>query len=462
MKCDGGTPVCDRCKRGGYQCRDRSANLLGRRYQTENARLLDRAATQTPPELVDRPALQLSTSPIHRTSMEVDLHQFCVINNFEIWGHFASLWSSAIPIFSNLEPCVIHLTIALGAKQRLCDVVRRTSSDNIGFLRAYIKHYMTGLRELIQPVSRLQPEVILLCCLLLVQISGAQTRHRHLHLHFGLRFYIHWKAALYCDQLHTSTTSSVKRLMDQTLTPALRSYLFDDGIIRTWSPLPDTSEDPDINIFDLNVTFDDRNPIEWPLPEVPHVFEDLTAARICLREINEMYFHSIGHPKFIVRAFLSQLATCLGVYENWKHALDRWKRKTPRCMHEYRASVRFLEQSHELLLLPLEMHHRCLTDLYTRNSTVDASQLLTRCFLELVIDPVPSAKPMTKATNVGDLDDYIKSMRSYLNKVGPSHSPLPEFHWRDLAVNNQRYNKVKLESPKWQSIPVLTKKNYAS
>ena len=71
--------------------------------------------------------------------------------------------------------------------------------------------------------------------------------------------------------------------------------------------------------------------------------------------------------------------------------------------------------------------------------------------------------PVTKATESGELDDYINSMRAYLNKSGTTaRDSSPEFRWKDLAANSQQYSNVKLGSQNWQaSVSSSTKKNCA-
>lgn len=57
---------------------------------------------------------------------------------------------------------------------------------------------------------------------------------------------------------------------------------------------------------------------------------------------------------------------------------------------------------------------------------------------------MPESK-VAKAQNAG-LDEYVQSMRAYLDKAGNTQPSSPEFRWKDLAANSQQYSNVKLSS----------------
>lgn len=75
---------------------------------------------------------------------------------------------------------------------------------------------------------------------------------------------------------------------------------------------------------------------------------------------------------------------------------------------------------------------------------------------------MPAPKEQPKTSNAEELDEYVQSLRSYLDKVGPVAHSLPDYNWKDLAANSQQYSHVKLPPNKWpSSVLPSAKKNYA-
>ena len=70
---------------------------------------------------------------------------------------------------------------------------------------------------------------------------------------------------------------------------------------------------------------------------------------------------------------------------------------------------------------------------------------------------------LEKAQSTGELDEYVRSMRAYLDKNGNDRPGSPEFCWKELSVNSQRYNNVNLASKNWSksSSSASPKENYS-